>query len=562
MQTKSYALASNSGAQVLLVPSSWPAALTNRPAEKPNRNPEKKAPAALAPAQQPGRLSPRPTAPANLPARPQAVPDRIRSLKILSETSSHLPMPRSKTPTPELNNQHAISAMPMLGIESVGPAEINVGKTAAFTITIKNLSDTGLQGVVVQVTVPATAEFRSAEPSPEVVHNQLKFVIGALAAKGERHIKLNIVPRKPGGIDLVTQATFSASVQSPLQVRQPQLSVKFFGPSESLYGEVVTFRAVITNAGDGPAEDVTVNHLLPKNVTDTGIRQVQAVLKELPAKIGWLMPGQSEEINLTAVADHAGLMRAEIAVVAGELETKSSAEFRVRRPMIEVKADGPDVRYVQRSGSYSIMVMNPGDAAAENITVEATVPAGLQITAADQNTNYDKNLSTLSWSLAKIEPGSTAVFKFQAMAIEEGDQVQQVVATADRGLVVGTTHATRVFGKPHIVMTVTDSDGPIEVGGSVDYEVQITNRGTKSAQKVIVKAILPHGLEPTKSHQYGVQGNTVTFSTMDELAAGESCVLRFQAVGHKAGDHVVRVTLESDATAREAIEKSTSFYSN
>src|SRR5262249_10217513 len=158
----------------------------------------------------------------------------------------------------------------------------------------------------------------------------------------------------------------------------PQLALLCTGPEQALYGETVTLKVKVTNSGDGTAEGVMLTQ------TDAGDSE-SAAIAQLPAKIGTLAPGQSQEIELRVPANATGTLHANlIATAAGELEAKAVALLHVRRPMLEIKAEGPSMRYAQRIGNYALRLSNPGDAPAKNISVVAQIPAGLQVVAIDK----------------------------------------------------------------------------------------------------------------------------------------------------------------------------------
>jgi uncharacterized repeat protein (TIGR01451 family) len=247
------------------------------------------------------------------------------------------------------------------------------------------------------------------------------------------------------------------------------------------------------------------------------------------------------------------------------LEAKTTAEFQVRRPMLEVKTEGPSFRYAHRPGNYAIHLSNPGDAPAKNVSVVAYIPAGLQVTAIEKRATFSKDQGTISWELGEIAAGAEVVLQYRTKGITEGEQEQQIVVTADAGLKAEATHVTRVESIADVVMAVSDTPGPIEVGGTVEYEIRVKNRGTKSAQNVRVSAAVPPALEvitPENSSEYAARKGTVEFTPIGDLPANEEKILRFRAVGREEGDHTVRVTLQTDSLARDVVaEESTLFYS-
>jgi uncharacterized repeat protein (TIGR01451 family) len=469
--------------------------------------------------------------------------------------------PAAKTPAVAIHAITAVSALPAVYVETVGPSEVNVGKAGTFTITVRNAGETNAQGIVVRTTLPAAAELRKSNPTPKlVVDNQVQFDIGDLPAKGERKIDLEIIPRQAGAIELATTLSLAVSTQSPVMVRQPRLAITCDAPSETIFGELATIKLKVTNTGDGIAEDVAV-----RQVRDLERGEQSPRITQLPAQIGALAAGESREIELSVPANVAGALRASVVAEGdGGLEATTTAEVRVRRPMIEIKSEGPSFRYINRTGDYTIHLTNPGDAAAKNVTVQAQIPAGLQVVAAERRATFNRELGTLTWELPQVEPGSTVSLQYRIKGIAEGEQRQQVRTIAEHGLSAQATLVTRVGGVADITMTVSDTAGPIEVGGAVEYVIVLKNRGTKAAGNVRLTATMPDGLqagEPAKA-EYTVEGSRIAFALIDELKANEEQVLRVSAVGRSAGEQPVRFVLTADALSREiVVDESTLFYS-
>lgn len=489
-----------------------------------------------------------------------AEPDAVASKVVpAAATQSAVPVVKTAAAARAAAGLSVVSASPAISIETAMPKEINVGKAAPFVITVRNAGETAAQGIIVRALLPSHTELVKASPEPSVTDGELVFEIGELPAKTEQKLRVEVMPHQAGPVDVATTLSFSVSTQSSLVVRQPELAIACTGPEEAMYGEVVTLKLKVTNVGDGTAEDVAVTQVEEPD-------QENAAIAQLPARIGVLAPGQSHDIELRVPASTAGMLRATlVASAAGDLEAKTTTEVQVRRPMLEVKTEGPSFRYAHRPGNYAIHLSNPGDAPARNVSVVAYVPAGLQVTAIEKRATFSKEQGTISWELGEIDAGAEVVLQYRTKGITEGEQEQQIVVTADAGLKAEATHVTRVESIADVVMSVSDTPGPIEVGGTVEYEIRVKNRGTKSAQNVRVSAAVPAALEvstPENPSEYAARKGAVEFTPIGDLPANEEKILRFRAVGREEGDHTVRITLQTDSLARDVVaEESTLFYS-
>ena len=129
------------------------------------------------------------------------------------------------------------TVVPVISVETTGPSDINVGKTATFKITVKNVGDTPAEGLIIRTQLPATVEFESAAPKPEAIEEDaIRFYLGDVPARASRQISVNLVPQKRGAIDLATRASFSTSTKSSLHVRKSNLRIKAVSPLKAMYG--------------------------------------------------------------------------------------------------------------------------------------------------------------------------------------------------------------------------------------------------------------------------------------------------------------------------------------
>ncbi len=218
------------------------------------------------------------------------------------------------------------------------------------------------------------------------------------------------------------------------------------------------------------------------------------------------------------------------------------------------------MNFMGREGVYEICVSNPGDAATENVKVVASLPAGLQLTVLGKPVKFDRRSNTLTWFVERLDPGATESLPFKLKALAEGQHVQEVTASAQGGLYADDRLTTQVISRPHINVRVINKDGPLAVKTAAEFAVELKNVGTKNADNVRIKVITPAELEAVASDDYAAQSNQLTFAPLS-LAVGESKTLRFRAVGHEAGDHMIRVVMESAALSQPlSVEGSAFFY--
>jgi len=63
---------------------------------------------------------------------------------------------------------------------------------------------------------------------------------------------------------------------------------------------------------------------------------------------------------------------------------------------------------------------------------------------------------------------------------------------ADLGLSVASEQSVQVEAASQLVFSISDLNGPIEVGTDTTYEVRVSNKGSRPATNVVVAAALPN----------------------------------------------------------------------
>ncbi len=464
---------------------------------------------------------------------------------------------RPPTPTRTPSDVNLTTAVPIIAIETVSPAAVNVGRTVKYVIAVRNRGDVAAENLKVVATLPEHVELLEAAPQPsDNADGELHFDVGRLGAGESKSIQLQLVPRKTGAIDLATRASFSVSTRTAMHVGRSQLTLTCEAPEEASYGDTVTFTLVVTNVGDGVAEGVVITPKLPSHAEADSRAQ-------RPVSVGWLHPGDARRVPVTASAIGPGVIEARFtATDANGSKVDTKAKVRVRRAVVEVDTDGPQMHFLGREAVYEIHVANPGDTTAENVKVVASLPSGMRLTVLGRPVDFDRHRNTMTWYVRHLAAGGTERLAFKLKAVAEGEQVQEITVNAARGLHADARHLTQVTSRPKINVAISSSDGPLAVGNAAEFQVVVQNVGTKSAEGIHVKIIMPDALQPVVSDGYAIEDNQLTFSPMN-LAAGQTEKLEFRAVGSEVGDHVVRVIMESQSPSYSlSAETSAFFYSS
>ena len=180
--------------------------------------------------------------------------------------------------------------------------------------------------------------------------------------------------------------------------------------------------------------------------------------------------------------------------------------------------------------------------------------------------------------IERLEPGQTATFQYAVRPLDNEEIVTQVeaayVCAVDvaegeqaRAEATATAMARATFVRlPAMQLFVVDDEDPVMNGTQVTYTIRVINEGDAPDQNVQITAELPEGLQfdsargPTE-HQ--VEGSSISFQPIEELAAGDS--VDFQIVAENQGEGSVRFKanltseqLDSKVTAEEPTQLASS----
>ena len=187
--------------------------------------------------------------------------------------------------------------------------------------------------------------------------------------------------------------------------------------------------------------------------------------------------------------------------------------------------------------TYTITVKNArGAAAASNVVVEDTLPNGLEFVNSNPSPT-SRNGQKLTWTISSIAAGGSATIILKVKASEAGTYAN--TATISGTNKSGTTGDVEVVKpeqpptEPNLSITKTTDAKDVKVGDPFDYTITVKNTGTGKATNVVVKDILPNGLEyvsydtnyPNKQDlEFEQNGQELTW-TFKEIPAGVSATI-------------------------------------
>ncbi|HEX4144184.1 MAG TPA: hypothetical protein VHY91_11685 [Pirellulales bacterium] len=452
---------------------------------------------------------------------------------------------------------------PSLAIEATGPRKVMIGREAIFKISVQNVGEIPANNVKMSLDIPSGAEIVDVQTtagtnqpiSASEGATPLEWDIPRLASKGHETMTLKLVPHQNAPIDLsVHWACTPESSQMSVEVQEPKLAMSLSGPTEVLYGQSRSYKLIISNPGNGDAENVMVS-LMPIG------RAAEAAASH---RLGTLAAGGSKAIEVELTARQAGelMIRAQ-AMADGGLTAEVAEQVLVRRANLQLDIEGPKVKFSGTKGVYRIHVINTGNAVAEDVHVAAVLPPQATYQSSNAGGRVEADKSKIVWSPVNMQPGEERLLEVQCLLQAPGENRLQVSSTASQELAASGTAVTVVESLADLKLEVRDPQGPISTGEDAIYEVVVRNRGTKGAENVNLVLFFSSGLEATavQGGPHEIGPGQVVLKTIASLPAGSEKTFKVHARADRAGNHVFRAEVVcAPLDIKLTSEQSTRFY--
>jgi uncharacterized repeat protein (TIGR01451 family) len=438
--------------------------------------------------------------------------------------------------------------MPALKLEKSCPASVDLGATGQFSFTVTNTSGVSADDVVLRDKLPQGLEAVTASGDAKDIMGEIVWNLGSLAGGASRTLTLTAKPSAEGSFENKAQVAsaegVSAEAACALKVTTAELAVSKSCPAEALVGDNVEFPVTVRNTGSGDATNVVVSDLVPEGMTHASGQ------KEVAWNIGKLAAGETQSHNFMFTAKATGPVT-NVAKVAGDRGLASEAKCAtvIKQAGLVLRKSGPEQIYVGRPVTYDLLVRNPGDAAATNVVVTDAAPAGVSYAGSTPQGSYNEATRTVSWALGTLPAGEERKLAVTFQTKKAGKPCNTATANADRGLSHAAEACTVLEGLAALLLEVTDSPDPVEVGSQTVYTIAVTNQGSADATNVRVLGQLPRAVtlvSATGPTDGTVDGDVIRYAPIPVLAAGEKGVFTVTVQAVSAADARFAVQMEAD----------------
>lgn len=342
---------------------------------------------------------------------------------------------------------------PEITVKKSGPASVSLCDPITYEIVVTNTGSGVAHNVKLTDTLPDGVTTTDGRTS-------IDETIGDLAPGESDTITVNAKPTRTGSF--VNRAiAMGDGIEVPSNevvtvVTAPKLTVTKNAPTGD-YADYVDsdfeYTIVVTNVGDGAANNTTLKDTLPSNLqfvsaTNGGTGSGNGASWNL----GTLAPGESKEVKITVVATAPGADACNVVTATADcappVEAKSCVQIvQVAGVLLEV-VDKKDPIKVGDEETFDITVTNQGKTTLTGIKIDAVLEA-MEYVAADGPTAATGTGKTITFNtLPSLAPGESKTWTVRAKTLEAADArflVNMAADQIDANRPVRETESTTVY---------------------------------------------------------------------------------------------------------------------
>jgi uncharacterized repeat protein (TIGR01451 family) len=503
---------------------------------------------------------PAPPGPAAAAAAPVAPPGAIQQVSYVPDPPKTGPAVQQPPPAPTLpptalqgmmNNAGAVNPRNLaetmtatLSVEVVGPDRIVLGKPMVHEIVVRNTGTRRAAEVRVEEPVPADVRVGKTDPPALEHNNRLIWDLHNLEAGGERRLKIELNPSRPGELDLRPYLTFQSGSGLLAQVIRPPFSIEIHADRTKVTrGERISFKIELANHGDAPIRNIKIYDTLP-----AGLHHPKGPIMAVE-RFGDLMPNETKSIPLETTAVASGPFHNEVIAQADRgVEASASLDGVISEPSLSLHVDGPAKTMTGHDVDFSLEVVNPSALTAKQVRLVQALPPTFEVVAST-GASLDSNLHTLVWSLSDLGAGQRQRVMFRIKANTAGDW-PMCTAVMSQNLPEARVNCTlHAESAAALSLDVRAGEDHLSVGAETVLRMHLFNRGDAPCTGVQLTAVLPEAAIPFKAEGPSngqIAQQQVRFAPLAQLDAHGDVFYRIHVRGRQAGKGTVRVQLTAE----------------
>ena len=279
---------------------------------------------------------------------------------------------------------------------------------------------------------------------------------GTLAAGESRRFSIKLRANKNGTYVNKAEATSAAGLKAESEptltnVRQPVLTLTKSGPKRQYLGRSIAYEMTVTNKGDGPAQNTTIEDIIPPGVTNIeATAGAQFSGSKLIWELGTLEPNTSKNVRVSYTPTREGELLATATATAYCAEPVTDSSRTGITGIAAARLDVIDLEdpvEVGTNTTYLITVSNEGSAADSNIRITAMLDDKLQYVSSAGATAGSIMGKTINFApLRNLDPKGKATWRIVVRGALAGDvRIKVTMHTDQLALPVEQTEATHIY---------------------------------------------------------------------------------------------------------------------
>jgi uncharacterized repeat protein (TIGR01451 family) len=327
--------------------------------------------------------------------------------------------------------------LPALKLSQSTPVEATMCDPIAVRLTVTNTGSGSARNVHITDSLPAglkTADGKTA----------LDFDAGTLAAGQSRDFTFSAHADKAGTYQNSASAAAEGGLKADAnsvstKITKPVLSVSQRGPEKLFLGRPATYQITVTNTGDSPAANTTIEDPIPTgaafaSATEGGRLAGSTVMWN----VGTLAPKDSKTVSVTLTLASIGSFQNRATAKANCADAVSATAGTEMAGIPALLLDGfddPDPVQVGENVVYTLNITNQGSAPLTNVKLVCTMDDGdtmqyISSTGAGSGNASGKSINFAP--LAKLDPKAKATYKVTIKALKEGQVQFRAEASSDQ----------------------------------------------------------------------------------------------------------------------------------
>jgi uncharacterized repeat protein (TIGR01451 family) len=498
-----------------------------------------------------------PDPPSNAPAsQPPATPPMVPPSALLSglTNSSSATSPAAPriatggTPVPPAPLTGGMPAPPaVLSVEVVGPDRLLLGQPFTHEIVLRNVGGRTIAELHIEEPLPAEAHVLKADPPALKQDNRLTWDLHQFEAGGERRLKVELEPSRPGEMDLRPLVSFQMDNGLRTQVVRPPFSIEISADrTQVMRGERIRFRIQLANHGDAPIRNIKIYDTLPSGLYHPSESASKIISVQ---HFGDLMPGETRGLPLEVTAVEPGPIHNEIFAQADRgVEAKGAVDLVVTEPSLSLRLDGPTQTVTQRELDFHLEVANPGSLTAKNVRLVQTLPPTFEVVSAN-GASLDSTQHALVWSLTDLGAGQRHRVTFRIKASDGGDWPMTAAVLSQNFPEAVVKHTLHADAAARLKLEVHARAERLTVGAETVVSIHVFNKGGAACAGVRLTATLPEAVAPFRAEgpsSEQIDNQQVRFAPLPRLDAHGDVVYSIHVRGRQAGKGPLRVELAAE----------------